>query len=189
MRRHSPAILSRSLLLWVIAVGPALLPAAYGFQSQGLKLSAPQLRTNPVAGRLQIQLDELREKLKKRSRLTSLQEAVEQSLLNNPTLAESYSQIQQQQWSLIAVRREWYPQLNASSAAINLFGYRGLTSNSVNSNARDFTPITTYENFVETSPSLQLRWTFLIRDVGPQLTRQAKVLGLENYCLMLLPEI
>lgn len=160
MRRHSLAIFSRSLLLWVIAVGPALLPAAYGFQSHGLKLSAPQIRTNPVVGQLQVQLDELREKLKKRSRLIRLQDAVEQCLLNNPILAESYSQIQQQQWNLIAVRREWYPQLSASSAGDKLFGYRGLTANSVNSNAPDFTPRTTYENFVETSPSLQLRWTF-----------------------------
>lgn len=113
-----------------------------------------------MVGRLQAQLDELREKFKKRSRLTNLQDAVEQSLLNNPTLAESYSQIQQRQWSLIAVRREWYPQLNANSAGVNLFGYRGVTRNSVNSNSRSFTPSTTYENLVETSPSLQLRWTF-----------------------------
>jgi outer membrane protein TolC len=176
MRRPSPAILSRSLLLWVIVVGPALLPAAYGFQSQGQKLSAPQLRTNPMAGRLQAQLDELREKLKKRSRLTSLQDAVEQSLLNNPTLAQSYSEIQQQQWSLIAVRRQWYPQLNANNAGVGLFGYRGLTSNSVNSNARAFTPSTTYRNLVETSPSLQLRWTFFDPSRGASINAASESL-------------
>jgi outer membrane protein TolC len=137
---------------------------------------APQLQLHPLAGQLQRKLDDLRQKLSSRARRTSLQGAVEQSLLNNPALAESYSQIQQQQWTLIAVRRRWYPQLQAASAGTNLFGYRGTTSKSVNSNVPGFEASTTFTNSIDTSPLMQLSWTFFDPTRGPSINAASESL-------------
>ena len=103
-----------------------------------------------------------------RASRASLQEAVEQSLLRNPVLAQSYSQIQQQQWSLIAVRRQWYPQLQASSAGRNLFGY-STTTQTLNSNETGFQRFTSYTNLVETGPLMQLNWTFFDPTRSPSI--------------------
>jgi outer membrane protein TolC len=136
----------------------------------------PQLQSRPLAGQLQRKVDELRQKLNIRARRVGLQEAVEQSLLNNPLLAESYSQIQQQQWSLIAVRRQWYPQLQASSAGTNLLGYRGTTTQNLNSNEAGFQPNTSYTNRLDTGPWMQLSWTFFDPSRSPSINAASESL-------------
>ena len=136
------------------------MPAALAEPQRIRTFRPPQLQSRPLAGQLQRKVDELRQKLNSRARRVGLQEAVEQSLLHNPVLAQSYSQIQQQQWSLIAVRRQWYPKLQAGSAGANLFGYRGNTTQYLNSDQAGFQPNTTYFNLVEIGPAMQLSWTF-----------------------------
>jgi outer membrane protein TolC len=171
---------SRFQALFLVASCSALLaPAALSQPHRVGGVRPPQLRIHPLAGQLQRKLDNLRQKLSSRARRTSLKEAVEISLLQNPTLAQSYSQIQQQQWNLIAVRRQWYPQLKALSANINLFDYSGNTTKSVNSNAPGFQSRTDFTNEVQTSPAMQLSWTFfdpsrgaLINAASESLTAQ-----------------
>jgi len=163
-------------VLALVLAGPVLSPAA---QCQPYRLgnvAAPQLPADRQVRELQRQLDGLHQTLRKRARLTGLQEAVEQSLLNNPVLAQSYSQIQAQQWNLIAVRRQWYPQLSAAAAGSNLFGYRGNTSKSVNSNAPLFIPSTSFANGVEASPAMQLSWTFFNPSRGASINASSESL-------------
>lgn len=161
MRRYRLATLPRLLVVGLVGVSLSLIPAsASGDPDKLSRLQSTPFTTTQRASHLQLQLDALREKLKRRARPITLKDAVEQSLLTNPGLAESYRQIQQQQWNLIAVRRQWYPQITGSSLGINLFGYRSTTSNTLNSNSPGFTPRTSFTNLVETSPSLQLSWTF-----------------------------
>lgn len=163
-------------LLLVASCSALLTPAALSQPHRVGGVRAPQLQIHPLAGQLQRKLDGLRQKLSRRALRSSLQGAVEQSLLHNPTLAESYSQIQQQQWNLIAVRRQWYPQLQAYSAGINVFGYRGTTTKSVNSNVPDFQPGTSFSNSVETSPAMQLSWTFFDPTRGPSINAASESL-------------
>jgi outer membrane protein TolC len=136
------------------------MPAALAEPNRIGALRAPQLQSRPLAGQLQRKVVELRAKLNNRARHATLKEAVEQSLLHNPTLALSYSQIQQQQWNLIGVRRQWYPQIQASSVGANLFAYSSSETKSLTSNEPGFQPNTSISNRVATSPSIQLSWTF-----------------------------
>jgi outer membrane protein TolC len=147
-------------LLLVAGYCTQQMPSALAEPDRIGALRPPQLKSHPLAGQLQRKLDDLRQKLNSRASRASLQEAVEQSLLNNPILAQSYSQIQQQQWSLIAVRRQWYPKLTAGPARSNLFGYSGNTTQNLNSNEAGFQPLTSYNNQVDTGPGMQLSWTF-----------------------------
>lgn len=148
------------LVLAVVSLASTLAHEGFAKSMPSGRLQSHQLKSNSSAVQLQVQLDSQRQKLISRSRHVSLQDAVEQTLLNNPNLAESYSQIQQQQWNLIAVRRQWYPSLSAGAVGVNLFGYRGITTNLVNSDALGFSPRTGFRNLVETSPQMRLSWTF-----------------------------
>jgi len=129
-------------------------------------LSAPQVISDPLAGRLRQQLKELRSQLDARAKPASLDQALEAGLLHNPLLASAYAQIQGQQWSLIAVRRQWYPSLNASSD--RLPGQTFATSSErgdspTNSNT------TTYSNATNTDLNLALNWTFFDPSRGPDI--------------------
>jgi outer membrane protein TolC len=169
----------KALLLaasYSVLVAPAALTQPYSVGG----VRAPQLQLHPLASQLQRKLDGLRQKLSSRARRSSLQEAIEQSLFHNPILAQSYSQIQQQQWNLIAVRRRWYPQLQASSAGNNLLGYRGTTSKSVNSNVSGFQPTTGFTNLVETGPLMQLSWTFFDPTRGPSINAASESLAAQQ---------
>lgn len=99
-------------------------PACAGgqvYQYRGAQ--APQVKANPLADELEQELQQLQAQLKARSIETSLAHAIEQSLLRNPELALSYSQIQQAEWTLIAVRRQWYPSLRAASSPAGVWSY------------------------------------------------------------------
>ncbi|MCP9807349.1 TolC family protein [Cyanobium sp. T1B-Tous] len=83
------------------------------YQIEGF--SAPQVRPQALTGELEAQLRELQAELDARSKSFTLSQALEMGLLNSPQLAATYAEIQGQQWNLVAVRRQWYPTLSASS--------------------------------------------------------------------------
>ena len=169
----------RAVPLALITLGCWITPSVFasGGSSDIVRPGRPQkLTPNRLAVELQSQLDSLRQKLKARSRTTSLNQAIEQSLLNNPILADSYTQIQQRQWSLIAVRRQWYPQLQASPAGLNVFGYRGNTTNYINNNVQGFKQTTEFNNFTEAGPASQLSWTFFDPSRGPSINSASETL-------------
>lgn len=174
MLRQTSAIF-QSLLL-VAGCCSQQMPAALAETQRIRTFRPPQLQSRPLAGQLQRKVDELRQKLNSRARRVGLQEAVEQSLLNNPILAQSYSQIQQQQWSLIAVRRQWYPQLQARSARNSLFGYRSTTTQFLSSNEAGFQPNNSYINVVDTGPLMQLSWTFFDPTRSPSINAASESL-------------
>lgn len=133
--------------------------SGYRFNGQ----NAPQVQPNPVAGQLQARLRGLRAELEARSRPTTLQQAIEAALLNNPVLAEAYAQIQGSQWNLIAVRRQWYPTLSASSSNLpeQSFNTRTVTGPGFNT--------TTFQNATTTSASVTASWTFFNPSRGPAI--------------------
>jgi outer membrane protein TolC len=135
-----------------------------------------RLEPNTTAVDLQRQLDKLRQNMLSRSVSTNLQQAVEQSLANNPNLAESYSQIQQKQWTLIEVRREWYPKLKATSAGNNIYSYQGTTTNKVGSNVTSFKPNTQFRDSLNTNPSIQLSWSFFDPSRAPSINAASESL-------------
>ena len=130
-----------------------------------------------MAGELQQKLSQLREQLRSRSIETTLVAAIEQSLLNNPELAQSYSQIQQSQWNLIAVRRQWYPTLSAASIGPSgaLWGYGGGSTRSTSTTSSTGSTVATrvnqysYQNQDQLAVQLSLAWTFFDPSRGPQI--------------------
>lgn len=136
-------------------------------------LSAPQVISNPLAGRLEQQLGALRSQLEERSRQANLDQAIEAGLLHNPQLAAAYAEIQGQQWSLIAVRREWYPSLSASSE--RLPGQTFATS-SERGNSPNNSNTTTYSNATNTDVNLTLNWTFFDPSRGPGINAASESL-------------
>lgn len=109
---------------------PPVKAASQGYQYRGRQ--APQVKANPIASELEQQLRSLREQLKARSIKATLDHAIELSLLHNPELAASYSALQQSEWNLVAVRRQWYPSVNAASSPYGLWSYDRQRSRSSN---------------------------------------------------------
>lgn len=165
-----PAIPGRALLLIACFLYPyALDTARASYSINGIP--APQVRPNPLAGQLQAQLQELQLQLNQRSRTTSLDAALEAGLLHNPLLAAAYAEIQGQQWNLIAVRRQWYPTLSASSSTYlpgQSFNSTSSTTNGgASSNASGLGPVealSTTTTITSSSSSVGLGmtigWTF-----------------------------
>ena len=133
-------------------------------------VQAPQVKPNPLAGDLEQQLKKLRAQWRERSVRVKLTEAIEQSLLHNPELAQAFAQIQQGQWNLIAVRRQWYPSVTALAGAPagGLWGYRRSSTRSSRSldGNETVSNSTTVEGVV---PVLRLDWTFFDPSRGPQI--------------------
>lgn len=167
MRAPSPTPKPLALLLWVAWVAlwagsPAQAQPSPGYRFNGQK--APQVQPNPAASQLQAQLRSLKADLEARSRSTNLQQAIEAALLNNPELATAYASIQGSQWNLIAVRRSWYPTLNASSTTLPSQTYR--TEN--NSGPTTYnTP--TFTNTTSASVAVTMGWTFFDPSRGPAI--------------------
>ena len=173
-------LLFKSLILSILTSGPVLPLAAHG-GGVSRTMHRPLLSANPMAEQLEMRLADLRRKLDRRSRLVDLQSAIEQSLLRNPILAEEYNKIQEQEWNLIAVRRQWYPVVNGGSSGNSFLGYRGSTTKSVNSNQEQFSPITTFSNLVETSPQVQLNWTFFNPSRGASINSASEKLTADRF--------
>jgi outer membrane protein TolC len=147
------------------ATGAGLATNGYTFRG----VQAPQVKPNPLAGELNQQLGMLRERLKARSIQTTLSSAIEQSLLHNPELAQAYSQIQQSDWTLIAVRRQWYPTVNATSIGPSggLWGYGGSSTRTSNTTTAGRVDQHTYQNQDQLAARISLSWTFFDPSRGP----------------------
>jgi outer membrane protein TolC len=129
------------------------------------------VQPNPVANQLQAQLRSLKADLEARARTANLQQAIEAALLNNPDLAAAYAQIQGSQWNLIAVRRQWYPTLNASS---NNLPFQ--TFSTTNGSGPATFDTTTYNNSTATGVTVNLGWTFFNPSRGPSINAASESL-------------
>lgn len=155
-------------------------PAPKGYTFGGKQ--APVVKPNPLAGKLEQQLRQLREQWRGRSVRVTAAAAVEQSLLNNPELAESYSRIQQGQWNLIAVRRQWFPTLSAYSSgpAGSLLGYRSTSTDASRSTSGTTVNSIETRNTTGFVPVLSLGWTFFDPSRGPQINAASDSLRSEE---------
>lgn len=143
-----------------------------------------------LGGNLTTQLNAIQAGLQGKVRNLTLQEAINQGLAASPQLAVSYRSIQQQQWQLIAARRDWYP--NLSLSARPLWGYQ---FNSTISNYQPYAnsalntalgiPITTwqgsYTSATQVSPTSTLSWTFFKPQRTSAINSQLELLNQQRY--------
>ena len=158
--------------------------------------SVPQLLqpvsyvSHATAKDLTIQLRTIQATLAGRINRLSLQDAINQGLKASPQLAVTYRSIQQQQWQLIAARRDWYPTL--SLTAQPLWGYQSSTTinnyqayqNSAINNFFNI-PITTwqgaYTSATQVSPTANLAWTFFKPQRTSTINSQVELLKQQRY--------
>lgn len=142
----------------VLAVLPVLLAPPLCAQSvykiEGF--SAPQVRPQTLTAELEAQLRGLQGEIDARSKSFTLSQALEMGLLNSPQLAATYAEIQGQQWNLVAVRRQWYPTLSASSEPF----VPGRRFGSSNSTFRDGAQVDDNSATTATNIGLTVGWTF-----------------------------
>lgn len=120
----------------------------------------------------------------------TLREAVEMSISNSPQLATAYREIQRQEWELIAVKRDWYPQANISAQPIAAFAANTMFTNlSVSQNMVDMynqglttmynleqgKEYGTYMNGLQINPSAMLSWRFFDIARGSEISSQQKL--------------
>ena len=169
-----PTVKPLALVLCAACLGPWSAAGAQSQPSQRYRINgqlAPQVQPNPVAGQLQQRLRQLKTELDSRARPTTLQQAIEAALLNNPGLAEAYAQIQGSQWNLIAVRRQWYPTLGASSNNLPQQSF-----NTTSGSGPQTSNTTTYENATSTGASVTANWTFFNPSRGPAINAASESL-------------
>jgi len=142
----------------ILAVLPVLLAPPLCAQSvykiEGF--SAPQVRPQTLTAELEAQLRGLQGEIDARSKSFTLSQALEMGLLNSPQLAATYAEIQGQQWNLVAVRRQWYPILSASSEPF----VPGRRFGSSNSTFRDGAQVDDNSATTATNIGLTVGWTF-----------------------------
>ena len=140
---------------------------AYNFRCN----PAPHVDPSPLAGELEGQARLLRNQWRERSVRVTLPAAIEQSLLNNPELAQAYSQIQQGQWNLIAVRRQWYPAISAFSSgpAGSIVGYRSTSTHTTISTQAGVIKNNSTTNTTGIVPAVNLDWSFFDPSRGAEI--------------------
>jgi outer membrane protein TolC len=110
------------------------------------------------------QLGHLAAQIQKRASNLTLEQALDQGLLNNPGLASAFFDIQGSQWNLIASRRSWYPsiQLNGNSATTypgqlnTLLGQAYISSATTSARSSEVQ----YSQPLSVAPILVLNWSF-----------------------------
>jgi outer membrane protein TolC len=176
IQRWAPRLGAALAMLATVGHGADIWAAGQGYAFRGEQ--APQIQPNGLASALQQRLKALQAELFVRSQRASLQQALEQSLLQNPELARSYALIQQSKWSLIAIRRQWYPTLSAAGVgpAGGLWGYGGSRTRVSATTAAGSVDEQRFEESSRLAARLNLGWTFFDPSRGAQINAASETL-------------
>ena len=109
--------LSRGSGCWLIILNLLMFAVAPGsaYSSQ----AGPDFQYRELLQRLRL----YRDGLEKSARRLTLDEAIGIGLRDNPSLREVYAAIQESDWSLVAIQREWWPSLRGGSSAPGVLGW------------------------------------------------------------------
>lgn len=152
----------------------AEIPLAKAQVSQAYRIGGerpPKLSPNPLASELLKQLRNVKRDIEVRTKSSTLNDAIETALLNSPDLAVAYAQIQIRQWNLIAVRRQWYPTLNARSTTIPGQDFRTTSVSGPGTNSS-----TRFSNTTAVGVTVNLGWTFFDLSRGPNINSASESL-------------
>jgi len=174
LRYPCSAIKPLAFFLHVICLVTAVIPPAEAQVSHDYRVGGelpPKLKPNPLASELLLQLRSIKRDIEARTKSSTLNDAIEAALLNSPDLAVAYAQIQNSQWNLIAVRRQWYPTLNARTTTIPGQDFRTTSDSGTGTNNG-----TRYSNTTATGITVALGWTFFDPSRGPSINSASESL-------------
>lgn len=101
-----------------------------------------------------------RDGLEKSARRLGLAEAIAIGLRDNPSLREAHAAIQESDWTLVAIQREWWPSLRGGSSAPGVLGWTWATSSERIRSVTGWNETLTIKTGQASLPSLNLNWQF-----------------------------
>ncbi|MEB3199789.1 MAG: TolC family protein [Synechococcaceae cyanobacterium] len=105
-------------------------------------------------------LNRHRDGLERSARLISLEEALEQGVQTNPVLRRAYAQIEEADWTLVGIQREWWPSLKADNDDPGLLGWTTTNSQEQVRSASGASQNLVVQSGQASVPRLHLQWTF-----------------------------
>jgi len=117
---------------------------------------------HPATQELINEANALIHELSKRSSELSMTEAMERSLILNPDLATAYYNIQGSEWSLISIRRSWYPSLQVDGNKNDLKSNEPLILKQNYTQVKNLQTGTTgrWDQTLSTGPGIVFNWSF-----------------------------
>ena len=100
--------------------------------------------------------------LSKRARDLSITEAIDRALLYNPDLATAYYNIQGSEWSLISIRRSWYPNIQIDGNKNDLKTNEPLLINQNYTQVKNLEngTVSQWKQVFNTGPGIIFNWSF-----------------------------
>lgn len=164
--------------------------AASGINRTGLAAGAARFsalvdQDDPKSRVLLQELEHLSAQFEKRSNSLSLEQVLDQGLLNNPALAAAFYDIQGSEWSLIAARRSWYPTLQVAANANNFkaqqlifLGQNYTSTTTVNQSGSSSNRV---DQSFTAAPGLVLNWSFFDPTRTPAINQQLASLFAQRF--------
>lgn len=106
-------------------------------------------------------LHRYRDGLERSARTLSLEQALAIGLRDHPSLRQAYGAIEEADWSLLAIRREWWPSLTAGSDDPGILGWTSTWSREQVRSSSGWSENLTLQGGQAALPNLNLQWTFL----------------------------
>ncbi|MEB3361254.1 MAG: TolC family protein, partial [Synechococcaceae cyanobacterium] len=147
--------LSRCACLSLIS----LIPVALLLATAPTRAAAPSQADLQYRNLLQ-RLRLYRDGLQKSARRLSLDEAIAIGLRDNPGLREANEAIQESDWTLVAIQREWWPSLKGGSNAPGVLGWTSATNSERIRGATGWNETLTLKSGQASLPLLNLNWAF-----------------------------
>ena len=101
-----------------------------------------------------------RDGLEKSALRLKLDEAIAIGLRENPSLREAHAAIQESDWTLVAIQREWWPSLRGGSNSPGILGWTSTTNSERIRGATGWNETITLKNGQASLPLLNLNWEF-----------------------------
>ena len=168
MRQGPPAL----VLLFGLLVMPVTTPIHASAQVNETRIQIPDDHED-----LLHELSALESEIQERARSVSIDEAVAQGIRANPQLQEAFAAIQQFEWQLIAVQRQWYPSLLLTNgtpfAGVQWETFSQRFSESSSTTASSFSNVTRLDVF---QPGATISWNFLDPTRQPNINAATETL-------------
>lgn len=125
-----------------------------------------------------------RDGLEKSARRLSLDDAIAIGLRDNPSLREAHAAIQESDWALVAIQREWWPSLRGGSSAPGVLGWTWASTSERIRTASGWNETLTLKTGQASLPSLNLNWQFFDPSRNSRLQASRSDIALRRFLFL-----
>jgi outer membrane protein TolC len=159
------------MLMLMLSVAGAALTTTQANPAQANTGLMPTAKQRELVQLLEERWQETSDQLTREARSVTLKQAIQVGLLNNPSLAKAYAELEGASWQTRAIRREWWPSLtgnNPDPVAVGLRSDQAIITRTDNKAGISNTT-STDQRLLATAPRARLSWTFLDPTRTPRL--------------------